>query len=212
MASRPPTSAKPHAHGQGGNRPKSNGIPLTVATVRHGQSEELTINLDCRLIDLHLVLSDLIGGNPVDLITDKGQVMDLQGMLFGESEGKDAEGDDVRSTDVLKAKGTYYLLKCLNPDLDTLITAGKKHAKAGTKKGPPPLPDDIALWKLLYGVAHDKLNNDLVLKHSNGSPIPLSLPSGLKERWQAKMAAYNDENSTEATSRSTLRSGKKSKQ
>lgn len=49
MAARPPTSAKQHGHGAG-NRPRSNGPPLTVATVKYGNNAEMTINLDCRFV------------------------------------------------------------------------------------------------------------------------------------------------------------------
>lgn len=131
----------------------------------------------------------------------------MQGMLF-DNDSKNDEEEDIRA-DVLKPKATYFLLHCLQPDPEILIAAGKKHAKSGSKKGPPPLPDDVSLWKMLYAVVHDKLTNDLVLKHSNGTPIPLQLPSSLKERVQHKMAAHIESHPIEAGSRSTIRTNKK---
>jgi hypothetical protein len=137
------------------------------------------------------------------------KVVDLQGMLFETDSTKNDDGDDIRA-DVLKPKATYYLLRCLYPHMDMLVAAGKKHTKSGTKKGPPPLPDDVSLWKMLYAVVHEKFNNDLVLKHSNGTPIPLQLPAALKDRLQTRMAAHIEANPIDAASRSqTIRSNKK---
>jgi hypothetical protein len=130
-------------------------------------------------------------------------------MLFETDSTKNDDGDDIRA-DVLKPKATYYLLRCLYPHMDMLVAAGKKHTKSGTKKGPPPLPDDVSLWKMLYAVVHEKFNNDLVLKHSNGTPIPLQLPAALKDRLQTRMAAHIEANPIDAASRSqTIRSNKK---
>mmetsp|Transcript_34188 Transcript_34188/g.89715 ORF Transcript_34188/g.89715 Transcript_34188/m.89715 type:complete len:212 (-) Transcript_34188:51-686(-) len=198
MANRPPTSTKQHGHMAG--RPKSNGPPLSVATVKYGNNQEIILNLDCRLVDLHLVISELIGGGQADLISDKGQVVDLQGML-ADGSAKDADCEDIRAG-VLKSRATYYILQVLHPNMDVMIAAGKKHVKGGSKKGPPPLPDDLTLWKMLFQVSHERLTNDQVLKHSNGSPIPLQLPSGLKERVQARMAAHIEANPVEPASRS----------
>ena len=69
--------------------------------------------------------------------------------------GVNADGDQLRSFDVIKPRVQYYLVQC-RPDVDYESIRDKacKTGSAASKKGSSlTLPPDDKLWKKLYTIA-----------------------------------------------------------
>lgn len=201
MSKAPPSQARPNSrYGRQQKQPA-----MEVATVIYGDEKKAVINLDCRLCDIHGHLLRLLGGiegeaDLVQIVDRTTHVMiDLQGSMAGP--GVNADGDQLRSFDVIKPRVQYYLVQC-RPDVDYQSIrdkASKTVFSAVAKKGSTSLtlPPDDKLWKKLYTIAH--VNSEVLTDE-----VHLQLPNSVKERVLARVMEI-EESEREATQTPTRR-------
>ncbi len=97
-------------------------VPGPFVKILHGNKAELYANLNCSMVSFlrYLQLETGLPEKQLDLCSDKGVVVDLQCFYSPEEAREESDGDSLEN--ILKARGTFILLKVIFIVVSLLLT------------------------------------------------------------------------------------------